>query len=736
MRFIKDIKKITFKQWKSIITLSLLFYLITMVIYHGKQVGFHYMLTLVKSQGASGALLAIKEFIVTIPRMFFGIYGQRRKLVFLGLDIVGIAVVLGPKRFFSKLFEYRWIAGFVLWVFCIVNQYHGDSLGAYNYYIQPGVGSEYIVPVYGDIPLIRTDEWAVSTPARFSSSYGSEPYGLYNEVLRGGDTLNGISGIHVCPTSLVKNIFAFLYPVLGVGYAFAAEWWGQIILTFLVSIEFFLIVSGKKRLPALVGASLITMSSFYLWWGFPMVIWTSQAVIVCFYHYIKASSLRQRMLLAIGFIVSFGMFCTIFYPAWQVLFGYISIALALWIIHDNFDAVKRLRVIDYIIFLCSLLICMALLGCYFIENIEYIKAIGATVYPGHRLSNGGGYGIKLFSYIQAIFFGYKDVGVASEYGAFFGLFPIPFIGAMVSLFKSKKGDRANWYLVSLMAIYAILVGYVVVGLPMILCKLTLLTYTTATRAADVVGYIGVLLIVYLLSRDNESIKGKMGLVSAVIISPIAFVIGAKACSVMFPGYMNKGMLVVAFVFTVPAMIGILCNYSAVYKRLIMYGLIVVSVFTAISIRPLMKGYDAVFSKPVAQQIMAIVSADEDGLWVGAGENMIYQGYLAFLGARTENTTNKYPDMDFWHTIDPEGEYEDIYNRYCHVRIDFTTEDTWMELSAADCVDLHLSYADLDILEIEYIFTDKELDAGDLDELTVLYALDGAYIYQNDISDNK
>ena len=39
-----------------------------------------------------------------------------------------------------------------------------SSIGMFDNYVQPGQGSEFVTPVYGETHSIRSDEWAVSTP--------------------------------------------------------------------------------------------------------------------------------------------------------------------------------------------------------------------------------------------------------------------------------------------------------------------------------------------------------------------------------------------------------------------------------------------------------------------------------------------------------------------------------------------------------------------------------------------
>ena len=111
---------------------------------------------------------------------------------------------------------------------------------------------------------------------------------------------------------------------------------------------------------------------------------------------------------------------------------------------------------------------------------------------------------------------------------------------------------------------------------------------------------------------------------------------------------------------------------------------------------------------------------DDERFIGGGRN----------GVPTINSTNTYPNLELWRKLDPAGNYEDIYNRYAHVSVEFTEEDTSFELLYTDSILLKLSYKDFRKTGVKYIVSLEEL-ASDQEEteLEEIYNEYGTYIYQ-------
>lgn len=706
---------------------TVVLYILTAAFFHAKQLGLHYMLHMLTT-GNDNFVAVWKEYFSTLGNCYQGIYGERRKLVFGLLEFLALHFFVPIKSLYQFIFKFRYLVGLALLCFMVINRYHGDSMGAFDQYVEPGMGSEFTAPVLGQTRAIRSDEWAITTPGKISSSYGEQPYGRYNELLRGGDTLNMICGIYVGYSTIGKNIFQLFYGILGVEYAFSLAWYGPIFLTFLVSLEFFLILTKKKQLPAVAGSCLVTFSSFYQWWGFPAMIWTMEACLVCFYYLLNTSKLWKKCLLGIGFAISFSGFCTILYPAWQVPFGYAAIALAIWMMIENWEKIKALRWKDYLVIVGMLAFAGSLLFSYLHETSEYITAIGQTVYPGVREETGSFYLQKFLYYFIAPFYPYHDIGNASEYSVFLSLFPLPLIMGCIQWFKDRKNNKVN---LILLIVALFFLCYVTVGLPYGIAKATMLTYCTPARMVDAIGYLQVILMVRLLAAPQWNQKEKNKKVMfwcALTASVITVAIAAVYCKRLYPHYISWFLFLGAFGVFVIIAVGICLYRSRWIKVAAMYMIIAVSLFTGLTVRPVMKGFDAIWSKPVAVAIQNIVANDPDGLWIGSGDFFIYPSFLVACGAKTENSNNTYPDMELFTQLDPMGEYEEIYNRYSHVQIELTEDVTSFELVAPDSILIHLNEAKLLELGVDYMMTNYELTDTQNCRFTNLYSANGVFLY--------
>ena len=112
-----------------------------------------------------------------------------------------------------------------------------------------------------------------------------------------------------------------------------------------------------------------------------------------------------------------------------------------------------------------------------------------------------------------------------------------------------------------------------------------------------------------------------------------------------------------------------------------------------------------------------------------------RNYLIMAGAKTINCTNTYPDLEKWYLLDEEKEYEEIYNRYSHIKmILFASEEEIeekFELESGDAFTVNLTLEDLKTLNIKYIFTINDLEDYETDEIDfeLMYDNYGYKIYQ-------
>lgn len=652
---------------------------------------------------------------------------NRAYLLFFVLFFVGLHFIFPVKKMYNWMFEKRWVLGILLLLFLTINRYHGDSITYYSEFVQPNMGNmQASNPIWGEIRSIRSDEFLVSTPSTLASGYGDNPYGKYNNIMRGTETLNITSGIYAGYATIASDIFRLVYLILPTEYAFSFSWYAPLVFGFLMSIELFYIISKKNKLVSVTGAFLIIFSSFYLWWGFSGFFISAPGTVVCLYYFLNNKEYWKKILYAVGIALCFSRFIVQIYPAWQVPLGYMFLAIGIWLLHDNWDKVKQLKKTDWFVLFGAMVFCLSLVIAYFFEISEYTKIISNTVYPGARIDNGSFKLSKLFYYAQAPFYAYKEIGNPSEAGCFFSLFPVPTIMAIYQWFHEKRKD---WLTGGLLLVQIPMILYVTTGLPAIVAKLTLFSNSTTIRTQDIIGLIQIYLIVIILSRYSEARKMPVPVVIlvAVITSAGSIVVSNHD----YPDYLPAFFKILMFVTIMFFSSGVMLNLKGRMKKLLLLGFVGISVFTGIYIRPLMKGLDAIYSKPVASEIQDICEKDKHSKWLTIGGSPGLSAYAVACGAPTINSVNTYPNIGLWEKLDDENKYEEVYNRYAHIDLQLTKEDTGFEEIQSDFIRISLSYKDIQKTGATHLMILEGINIDDNNgyvKFEKLYEEDGVSIY--------
>lgn len=653
--------------------------------------------------------------IVLIPTLYLLVVIIESYLGAFGVDY---------KMVFEFAFNKRWWIALVVLLYLVANRLNGDSLAMYDAYIQPGMGNENVQPIVGSPRAIRSDEWITEAENRLSSKYSSY-YQPYNTITRGTETLKApTGGIYLSYSTIGAKPFQFAWAVLDMEYAYSFYWYAPIILSFMVAIEFFLILSKNNKILSLAGAFLVIGSSFYMWWIFPSVLLGVHASFVCIYHFFHCDKIKNKIALGIGVAVSTSYFILILYPAWQVPMGYLMLALLVAFLHEHWEKIKKLSWKDYVIIGCCFVFMLSMVLSYLWEISDYIEIIGKTVYPGARFETGGEGLEKLFYYFQAPLYAYKDIGNASEAGVFFSLFPIPML---MAFYLWVKGKCKEWYTGSLLVATIILTLFAIVPFPRIIAKITMLSNVTNGRLLDMIGLAQIYFMILIFSRLDveKKLSPFYGIIAGVICAVVAGIISVKA----YPGYLNKTYCIVMFLIILFLAYCLVSGKSVKIKQYFSCVCIVLSIITCIFIRPISIGLDAIYSKPAAHAIENIVEKDKEGKWISA--SFVESAYLVMCGAKTVNSVNIYPNLELWSQLDPDGIYVDVYNRFAHISTNFTEQETSFELLGPDSIMLNLSYKDISKTGVKYLFQTKPLNVLETSyaNFELLYNEGNVYIYK-------
>lgn len=624
----------------------------------------------------------------------------RAFILFFVVFFLSLHLVYPVKKIYDFMFKYRWYIGVGLLLFVTLFKINGDSMAYYTMTIQGDKVDALSYPIFGKIRTIRSDEFLVNNPGIFASVMNNPSFEKYNTILRGTDTLNIISGVYKGLAMIAYQPWKLIFTILPLENAFSFYFYFVPVFAFLFCMELFYILS-KNKLVAFTGATLTIFSSYFLWWGFPNYLLSGTATIVFFYKFINEKNIKKQIVFGLLMALSFSIFVCNLYPAWQVPVGYVYLVIGIWMIKENFVQIKSQSKVQWFIFFGSIGICILLVLNYFISTKEYIQIINQTVYPGKRVEYGSNEIGKLLCYAQSLFFPIKDMYNNSESGVFFCLFPLSTLLSLYYSIKSKKKDLLS---ILLLTVEIPMIIYTTIGLPPIVAKLLLFTHSTSVRMIDILGFVQVILIVRFLSfyKDEKHIKPIVGGIVAIAFACESVLI----CKYSFPDYLNKYWMILLFIMIFFLSFYLMTNYKGKGFKKFEILISLVSICSGLCVRPISIGLSSVYAKPAAQEIQKIVSTDPKSKWVTIG-GIETPSFTVMCGAPTINFVNTYPNLKLWHTLDPDKKYEKIYNRYEHVKVLLTHEETSFELIQSDYITLNLSYKDIKKAKVKYVFTNGE-----------------------------
>lgn len=659
-------------------------------------------------------------------------FHMRESYILACLVCIGIVLLYYKGEVLGRtLYRYRfWIAG-VLFVFCVIMEIHGSSIGMWA----RTLGSLETGEIAGISRSIRSDEWAISTPMMLSQYYQAEPFSYFSESLRGIPTdMFIVYGQPVLDTAILFRPFHWGYLFLSPGKGLAFYWCGRFIALFLVSFEMMMFLTNRRKRLSLAGAVFIVFSPVVQWWfainGFVEMLIFAQLSILLLNQYMQTEKVWIRSICAGVIAICAGGFILTMYPAWQVPMAYLILILGIGVIVKNRKSF-RFRKSDIIILAVTFFIFTGNMAHILWKSKDTIAAVLNTVYPGKRVDIGGGAFSFILNYPSNIWYAMFGRGTMSnvcESAQFIDFFPLCYMLPVYVLVKKRGKDLIT---VLLLGMSILLFCWSIIGFPEILAKITLFSYSTGIRAYTILGFCNVLLLFRALSFTElyKMSTGKV-VVSGVVLGSVV-VIGGK---VVFPDFYPD---IRYYVVTILAFIGLftllLFAANKKYQTCFILFSSCVMIYAGAFVNPICHGIEVVYAQEEVQEIQTLYEKNKTALWAMESLGPPYNNLAIMTGASTVNSTNAYPAMEHWHKIDSSKQYEDVYNRYAFVILQLKEEgDAEFILNAPDVFTVILTAEDLKKLDVDYIFTarnDLAQYSNEDVELVQMKTVDRFFIYQ-------
>lgn len=616
---------------------------------------------------------------------------------------IGIFYILNKhsktvKKIVDFTMRYRYIIAVIVLGIIVTFNINFSSIGMWSQYMNElDTKSE----VIGKARAIRSDEWLTQSSFMLGQAASEKGYNIYNEnIAQGNSNMLFISA----PVSDILEICRPLlwgFHFLGIERGFSFYWGLKLVALILVSIELIKKVSNKKEnLLPLIGGIALALAPPMMWWMSTAVVdgyIYGAAVVVLFSYYMQNLNwkLWKKFLIALGILICLPGFVFMLYPAFQVPFGFL---MAIFIIYDLITNWKNLKRNDYILMSVTIAISFGFIARFIMLSWNDIKVMMETVYPGNRTVLGGTLNTDSYvNYFINIFFPYsKNINNTCEPSTYIYSFTGLIILIIAYIKNIKKENKNKNLIITLILLYLLFLMWEFIGFNNVLSKITLLNFSPAERTHIVTGMIGLILSIIMIQKfKNNTLFSKMEAVSiSFAVTMLAYVLTKNSIFTnFFTPLKYEISLSMVFALTYFIVRGSIKQWT--------YVMLIVAVVSGITVNPIGIGIKPINKTNISEQINKIVLEDKEALW--AGNSNITGQYLIANGIKCLNGVNTYPNFKWLKTVDPEGKYNEVYNRFAHISITLS-EQTNFQLIAPDAYVAYLTYKNVKDLGIKYYFS--------------------------------
>jgi hypothetical protein len=578
---------------------------------------------------------------------------------------------------------------------------HGSSIGMYHRVFAGNAEDPSLI--FGVPRGIRSDEWGMGTPLQISQMHtGFSPQ---NDLI--GTEGQNVAFMNSAPVKHWTNFFdifdlGFFLFNIEQGHSF--RWLSKGLLLLAAAYLLMMKLTGRNILISIGFAFTVLFNPFMQWWYSTTAVETAGYGFLILYLLIKVfeyknwRNLAVSSVLLIYFLIAFGFNL---YPPFQVPIAVGCVFFFAGYVLDNRKTAGKEKIIPYAVAASGVLF-FVMLGMYryLVDFKSIIDIMQNTAYPGRRVVPGGDYSLlAIFSNIYSIKLQLSSGAVPPIWGnqceaarfldfPFFSL-PVAFYWSLKKYFSEKKID---WVLVCV-ALYVILCGvWMFAGLHPFLAKITFLYMVPTNRMLIGLGSFNLLLMFYLLGkteyRNSRTLDYKIFIIILALVYFAVNLYTGKILKINFPTYLSASYQILG-ASGLFALIFLL--WGLLKEKLFLSLFILTSFFYSGAVNPVYRGLDPLIGSKLSRTVQDITKKDPSSLWVFY-DAFYMANFLRANGARTINGTHTYPQFGMWARFDPEFKHKDIYNRYAHVQISHTKDESLIDLKSpqGDVVNVSIS----------------------------------------------
>jgi len=569
----------------------------------------------------------------------------------------------------------------------------------------------------GDAKVIRSDEWYVHSPWVFSQAQRGLPVNNSNIGPPGAALLVAVPVKHISMIAQPKY-WGFFF--LEADRAYAWFWMTKAVGLFLFGFLLFLVLTRNDGVLSLAGSVLLYSSSYVQWWfsAFtPEVLTGFMASLLGAFYLIGGT--RRRTVWAGAVLLPLSMVNLLLhlYPAHIVSMAYVGVLLLvpmIWMAWSDrvVQPLIKTRVLSGGLVVGVL---VALAYSVIASAWPAIQAMMGTVYPGQRLSMGGGIGIEqiLMGFFEFWRNGSENPsnGVnQSEAARFIFLFPVGLLA--LGFYRYDKRLAAYIGVSALFAVFCVfwMSWYLPESVRTVLASLGW-SYVPSNRLYLALGVVSVLVLVLTCQ-----LMAKVGLASltrtvlAWTVTPVLLCAAWWYLRSFDPVFYHWQRLLASVV-----IVGGLVASAVLGRRMWLLGFALLSGWHSLQVNPVLLGSDVLLNKNVFT-VGAELAGQGDPIWAVYGDLKVSQGLRA-QGQNVLNGAQYAPDHGIMGLFDPDGQQQEVWNRYANMGFLMPSqpEDLSFELRAPDLfvMNVHPCHPAFDAAGVRFFAFANVGDPGDM-----------------------
>lgn len=340
-------------------------------------------------------------------------------------------------------------------------------------------------------------------------------------------------------------------------------WWNiKFFALCLISYELFFIITNKNEKLALGGTIILALSGT-IQWNLNNIdaLIIGEFITVLVQKFFEKDKFKSQVLIS-SLITIFSIIYVWTFRPYAVAFGYLFLALIIWIILENKDKLKDNKILGLVT--CVLSILGMIISALFFNNhnIEYydLEMSGVSV---------------LFSYLYSPLLPFFDFKGQELLSGIISIFPVPII---MSLYYIYTKEKHICFLLPITIVTVLEIVFCMSSFPNFINNITLFSEVSAIRAVSCVQIANLFIMFYFLGNIKEELfKIKYAMrITIVIVCLLVFV--------RFPVYFSNKQFLYMFVCELSLLSFLLLNFSdKKYQKVLMFFLILITLISGVPV---------------------------------------------------------------------------------------------------------------------------------------------------------